>query len=459
MSGTFAKLCEGWYLRGWSDLPYAVSRWGYEETRALTPAGFYVLDSCDGKTDFNALAFLPVHLAMLSKLIEEGVAERCAEGDGIPPYQSYRKSDNPRLVGIDWCVTGRCNLKCRHCFMESPDGKYGQPSFDACARLIDQFERANVQRVALTGGEPFMRKDVLRIVKRLAEKKIWLDQIYSNGLLIAERHLEEIRATGMLPCLQISFDGVGCHDRMRGVAGVEAQTREAIRRIVSAGFPVVVATSIDRESVAALPGTYATMRELGVVSWRVSLPEPTGNWRRHGRDPTLEQVAAACLPLLELWLRDGKPFYLQLAGFFKGAPERCDGSVRPLPRIAYALDDYDCRACRDTAYLLPNGTLLPCAGYVDTGVEPRMPNLLTDMDLSAAWQSAAVRRFANLRVKDVLAGNPECAVCPHLHECGLGCRASALSRTGDALRRDPYACALWRSGYRQRFASLAGLAA
>jgi len=212
MSGRYAKLKEDWMLRGWTDMPWAVVNWTNGDQRKLKKNAAYTAQACDGKTDFSSIACLPIYNALLGKMLEEGIAEECEPGDSIDPCQQYRKAENPRLVGLHWSVTGLCNLNCRHCYMEAPSGRYSELSFDESMRVIEQFERANVQEVSLTGGEPFLRKDLLEIIEVLAKKKIWLSRIYTNGLLVTEDALEGIKRVGFLPTFQISFDGVGAHD-------------------------------------------------------------------------------------------------------------------------------------------------------------------------------------------------------------------------------------------------------
>ncbi len=482
MSGRYAKLKRDWMLRGWSDMPRTLVNWTSGEQRELKTMGFYVAESCDGQTDFESLAFLPKHQAMLELLIAEEIAEECREGDAIGPWQRYRKANNPRLTGIHWHVTGRCNLNCRHCYMQAPAGRYGQLSFDAMAGLVEQFERANVLEVSLTGGEPFVRRDLLDILQLLAQKKIRLAQIFSNGLLITNRHLASIRKIGFRPAFQISFDGVGAHDQMRGTTGTEQGVIDAIRRLRDAGFPVVVATAIDQLNLACLAGTYALMGKLGVQAWRIAAPQETGNWRGTTTAASLDQQAAACAPVLEQWLRDGQPFSIQLCGFYNGRPRDLDagqpvrraqqepaaararaqatGRKRPpgLPRMPeYSPESYDCGGCREQPNLLPEGTLVPCPGYVDGLFQERMPNLLRE-DLSEVWRRSFLRRFADMRKKDVLAKNPECVACKLFKACGAGCRASALTATGNLMARDPIACELHKGGYRKRFRQMAASA-
>jgi radical SAM protein with 4Fe4S-binding SPASM domain len=121
-----------------------------------------------------------------------------------------------------------------------------------------------------------------------------------------------------------------------------------------------------------------------------------------------------------------------------------------LDRPAYTPEGYDCGACREQPNLLSDGTLVPCPGYVDSILHHRMPNLLRE-DLSEVWSHSFLREIADLRKKDLLAKNPECAVCDLFKECGVGCRASALTTTGNLMAKDPIVCDLHKKGYKNRF--------
>ncbi len=452
MPEKYAKLKKDWMLRGWGNIPAVLVNRASSDLCELNKKTFYVAESCDGRTDFNSFGFLPEHRAVLDKLVEKNIVELCCKGHSIEPWQRYRKADNPRLFGIYWCVTGICNLRCRHCFMESPSGRYGELPFAGMAKLIDQFEQANVIEVSLSGGEPFLRKDLLKIIRLLARKKIQLKQIYSNGLLITDEHIEGIRKIGFMPGFQISFDGVGTHDQMRGSAGTEQRVVGTVCRLRAAGFAVTIATSIDRLNIGCLSDTYELVKRLDVRSWRISTPQKLGNWREAGTAISIDQEAEAYAPLLERWLRDGKVFGLQLGSIIRSS--RLENAETDLRVLSFTPDDYDCGACREYPCLLPDGTLIPCPGYVDSPLQQHMPNLLRE-DLSSVWKDSLVRRIIDMKKSDLLAGNPECAVCDLFKECGIGCRASALIETGDLTAKDPISCDLYKKSYKKHFRRIA----
>ncbi len=453
MLGRYAKLTRNWSLRGWTDVEWAVVNWTNANYFKLTKKGFYVSEACDGQTDFDSFAFLPEHHALLDAMIQKGVAEECRRGDSIESWQQYRKADNPFLKVIHWCVTGLCNLKCRHCYMQSPSGRYGELPYVDMICLIEQFELANVVQISLTGGEPFLRNDLLNIIAELALRRIGVSQIYSNGVLITEEILDGIKRIGIKPYFQISFDGHGGHEYMRGKKGIENRVIEAIQKVRTAGFPVIIASNVDRINVDCLIETYDLLQGLDIQAWRVGTPLAMGNWRRKSTGLSLEEQASAYAPLMHRWLMDGRPFELVLGQFIR-APRKGNPVEAEENKIRFTPESFDCGSCRENPNLLPDGTLLPCPGYVDSILQNRMPNILSE-SLSKVWTESFLRTLAKMKKCDLIALNEDCGRCELFGNCGAGCRASALRETNNLMAKDPVACELWKGRYKQRFHELA----
>jgi molybdenum cofactor biosynthesis enzyme MoaA len=70
-------------------------------------------------------------------------------------------------VLVDVCVTNRCNLNCEYCSAESGPfaNKKGEMTLETLDSVFQQFNVLNVPRVAITGGEPLMREDIMDILK------------------------------------------------------------------------------------------------------------------------------------------------------------------------------------------------------------------------------------------------------------------------------------------------------
>ena len=72
----------------------------------------------------------------------------------------------PRSFHLQWHITERCNLRCRHCYQDPAFLKEEVGTKELIKILEDfigQIKAWNLPketvRISLTGGEPFVRKD------------------------------------------------------------------------------------------------------------------------------------------------------------------------------------------------------------------------------------------------------------------------------------------------------------
>jgi cyclic pyranopterin phosphate synthase len=86
-------------------------------------------------------------------------------------------------------VTDRCNLRCLYCM---PEAEYvwlprtDLLSFEEIDRLVGVFQGEGVGRVRLTGGEPLLRRDLPRLVARLAARSGLAERsMTTNGVHLA----------------------------------------------------------------------------------------------------------------------------------------------------------------------------------------------------------------------------------------------------------------------------------
>src|SRR5512140_3405614 len=77
----------------------------------------------------------------------------------------------PRSVRLS--LTDRCDLACIYC-RPHKDAVYVEErlDFDAWTTMVDGLVQAGVRRVRLTGGEPLLHRDVVRVVAYLATLRL-----------------------------------------------------------------------------------------------------------------------------------------------------------------------------------------------------------------------------------------------------------------------------------------------
>lgn len=130
----------------------------------------------------------------------------------------YRQINN-NGVRVIWEVTGRCNLRCVHCFANISNDleNKNELTTEEAFNIIDKFNLINVGKVMITGGEPLMRKDFIKIINRIRKcnKDIVID-ITTNGLLLNNNLINELLLSSVDE-LSISLDGPEIvYKRIRG---------------------------------------------------------------------------------------------------------------------------------------------------------------------------------------------------------------------------------------------------
>jgi hypothetical protein len=106
-------------------------------------------------------------------------------------------------------VTSNCNLKCPMCFAESgPGGKH--VDFETYARMVDRYVylEGNADVLQLSGGEPTIHPDLVRMVRYAYEKPIAAVMINTNGTRLTPRLVESLAPMRDKLEIYLQFDGL-----------------------------------------------------------------------------------------------------------------------------------------------------------------------------------------------------------------------------------------------------------
>ena len=129
----------------------------------------------------------------------------------------------------------------------------------------------------LTGGEPLLRRDILEIVRRAAERGLWV-VVGTNGVRITEnlaRRLAEAGARG----LSLSLDALDPdrHDRFRKVRGAWRNTVEGAEILNRTGLPFIVQTTAGSHNLGELDAIADFAHDrLAAKVWNLYFLVPTG---------------------------------------------------------------------------------------------------------------------------------------------------------------------------------------
>jgi len=178
-------------------------------------------------------------------------------------------------IGAVYEATMRCNLHCEFCYVIdflNIEGEWRQEM--TLDRLRQAFPDQPGFQVSLTGGEIFMRKDIMSVLDLFREKGYSCGYLTTNGTIINEERAEalaDLAAAGFLKHISVSVDGPGeLHDRARGLKGTFERTCAGLRRLQEAArrkhapLRVSINTTVAQESLEALDAMVDVADELGV---------------------------------------------------------------------------------------------------------------------------------------------------------------------------------------------------
>ncbi len=159
-----------------------------------------------------------------------------------------------------------CNLTCAHCLVSSgPDGDKGVAP-DVLRGWIRQGLDLGVKRVFITGGEPFLRKDMVGLIAWILGHDDTEVCVLTNGMLFTDDRLGTLSdfPTDRFR-VQISLDGStpALNDPCRGEGSFE-KINAGIRKAVDAGLRVTVTTVIMASNAEDLPDTTRLLAGMGV---------------------------------------------------------------------------------------------------------------------------------------------------------------------------------------------------
>ncbi|MEO8070500.1 MAG: radical SAM protein [Acidobacteriota bacterium] len=181
----------------------------------------------------------------------------------------------PLPAGVVYEATMRCNLHCEFCYVGTLLNIEGEWREEMPLELLRRAfpEEAGLQ-VSLTGGEIFMRKDILGVMDVFREKGYVCGYLTTNGTIITEERAEalaKLASAGFLKHISVSIDGPGeLHDKARGVAGTFVRTAAGLRRLQDAAtrhhapLRVSINTTVAHETLEELTSMVDVAGELGV---------------------------------------------------------------------------------------------------------------------------------------------------------------------------------------------------
>ncbi len=438
-------------LRSWRRLPYAYYRRNERNARRASKATFELLLRCDGVQELE-------DDAAMAPLVARQLCHPAGAGERLTDWQRYRAYDNEYFPALNWMLTGKCNLNCRHCFNAADNARL-QSEFELAEalRLIDEAADCGIHAFTLTGGEPMFHRDFMRIFRGIYRRDMFVEELNTNGTFLTRELLREMKALGAAPIFKISFDGVGWHDWLRNQPGAERSALRAIELCVDEGFEVMAQTNVHRLNAAAMLPTAQLLDGMGVRGMRIIRTSEAPRWVQNagGAGLSWNEYFDRMLGFLEAYIETGCAMDVNIWQMATVHPAL--KRYRPAAVGCDAREYRDslpvCRCNRGLVAVAADGNLYPChqmsGYYAKHGMS--LGNVKAD-GLRPHLQQGAYLGEVRTTLAQLKAHNAQCAACPWFRHCCGGCRACAIALTGDRFGADPSKCIFFKQGYLDRLA-------
>ena len=289
----------------------------------------------------------------------------------------------PSLRYLEFQITDRCNLRCRHCYIG--DGLHQDLPLEKIFKVFKEFEEIQGLRLLLSGGEPLLHPDFWKINEVLREYP-FRSILLSNGMLITKETAKRLRVHEV----QISLDGMKeGHESIRG-EGTFEKTLQAIDHLQEANIRVSVATMIHKKNLKEFERLRSLIQSKNIAEWNVDVPCIAGR------------------------MEENKDFWVS------------PSEAGPYLRYGYggglhtSEKNFTCGA--HLCAIMPNGNIAKCGLFSQETVGS------IDDGLRACWE-----RVPRIKLKELACD------CSEIEECRGGCRFRAKLQ-GDIFQPDLFQC-------------------
>ncbi len=351
-----------------------------------------------------------------------------------------------RPVHVVWETTLACDLKCHHCGSRAGRVRPRELSTEECLDLVRQLARLGTREVTLIGGEAYLRRDWIEIVREITVNGMQCT-LQTGGLHLTEERVRRAAAAGLVAA-GVSIDGLEeVHDRLRGVKGSFEAGFAALHRLHAHGIKISVNTQITSLVMPQLRELMDRIIEAGARNWQVQLTVAMGRAADHPELLLQPYQLVELMPLLAELYQTGVERGLLLQpgnniGYFGPFESLWRGSGDE--RIHWV----SCNAGQNTMGIEADGTIKGCPSLPTS---PYAGGNIRDLSLEQIWRTTPQLAFTRTRTEEDLWGF--CRTCYYADICRAGCTWTThvlFGRPGN----NPYchhrALELARQGLRER---------
>ncbi len=336
----------------------------------------------------------------------------------------------------DVSITNKCNLLCNFCYANSTkQNKTDNLSIEDLKHLFDEFTELNVMRISITGGEPFLRKDIMEILKLATSYKFGV-VLNTNATQINEQQINELITLNIdRICVSIDSFIKEEHDNIRGSGAYEKAIKN-IKLMKSKNLPVSILFTATKHNIDVMVDTILFFDKMNIEYITVMVVCPTGRANEDSLIPA-EKWCEQFLYLTNVVNRKEININVKIVPPNEGDilwthyyPLDMTDNLDLLNVLSTGMDissnrEISCQAGIKAATVCSNGDIYGCDLMM--GIDSLKAGNIHEETFSDIWYASKV--FENLRNLSFSKLHGPCQKCDK-EWCGGGCRSAAYNLTG-----------------------------
>jgi radical SAM protein with 4Fe4S-binding SPASM domain len=320
----------------------------------------------------------------------------------------------PAPVEALFTLTNKCNLRCIYCYNDSGLSKGDELTTAEWLKLVAQACEIGVQKIHLSGGEPFAHRGAVDILRELRRRDL-LIEVATNG---ARRYSPEVLRLLAGARVDISLDTAddAIYTALTGHRAL-SQVVANIGLFVRAGASVSIKVCVTNLNYHKIGDLYRLLADLGVAD--VGLAAYTTSPSGRGGDSlslTDEMIAYVQSEFEAIDQVPATPLTFGL----------------PHPCWTVKEDIISCDGMANTIIVMPNGDVTPCE--LLTGTSPLCFGNVRRTPLLDIWNGSLVSDFFYRKSHPT---DSVCGGCGFAQTCRTGCFAEKAYRRSPLYGPDP----------------------
>jgi len=331
----------------------------------------------------------------------------------------------PKSFHLQWHITERCNLKCKHCYFDEKFLKNELSSNKLFAVLDDYINllkkwklSREASRISITGGEPLIRNDFFKFLERCYQNREKTRYgILTNGILLSDEKVAKLKRF-KIDYAQVSLEGMEKNnDEIRG-KGTFKKIIKAVKLLIKNKIDTGISVTVTKQNLRNIPLLIKLAEKLRINSLGLRRFIPIG------RGEQIKKLMLSPQETKELYLYIIKTNQKLVDQKSKlGLNIGCEDGI--LAQEGYRTNT--CVAGYSSLTILPNGDVYPCR---------RLPiyvgNVLKQSLEEIFYKSEELKKLRNPKNM-----NARCQSCAYSDECQGGAKCVSYGYWKDSYINGP----------------------